>query len=89
MWMEEKAYSFEVDTKAPDYPYPFKFLKGTWEVQELNSGTTKITMIFDFQYKRKYQNWLLHPLLKGKFLKTGDELLDNWQKMLEKESLNK
>jgi hypothetical protein len=40
-------------------------------------------MLFDFQYKRKYQNLLLHPLLKGKFSKTAEELLENWQKMLE------
>lgn len=84
MWIEEKAYSFEVNTSAPDYPYPLKFLKGTWEVQEIDSSTTKIVMLFDFQYKRKYQNWLLHPLLKGKFSKTAEELLDNWQKILEK-----
>ncbi len=83
MWIDEKAYSFEVNTSAPDYPYPFNFLKGTWEVQEIDSITTKVTMLFDFQYKRKYQNWLLHPLLKGKFSKTAEELLDNWQKMLE------
>ncbi len=84
IWIEEKAYSFEVNTSAPDYPYPFKFLKGTWEVHEIDSSTTKIVMFFDFQYKRKYQNWILHPLLKGKFSKTAEELLNNWQKMLEK-----
>ncbi len=84
MWVEEKAYSFEVNTSAPDYPYPFKFLKGTWEVQALDSNTTTVIMLFDFQYKRNYQNWLLHPLLKGKFSKTAEALLDNWQKMLEK-----
>ena len=84
VWIEEKAYSFEVNTSAPDYPYPFKFLKGTWEVHEIDPNTTKILMLFDFQYKRAYQNWMLHPLLKGKFSKTAEELLDNWQKMLEK-----
>lgn len=84
MWIEEKAYSFEVNTTAPDYPYPFHYLKGTWEVQELDSATTKVTMLFDFQYARNYQNWLIHPLLKGKFSKTAEELLGNWQAMLEK-----
>ena len=84
VWIEEKAYSFEVNTSAPDYPYPFKFLKGTWEVHEIDPNITKILMLFDFQYKRAYQNWMLHPLLKGKFSKTAEELLDNWQKMLEK-----
>lgn len=83
MWVDGKTYSFEVNIAAPDYPYPFKFLKGTWEVQEIDISTTKIVMLFDFQYKRKYQNWLLHPILRGKFRKTAEELLDNWQKMLE------
>ncbi len=84
MWVEEKSYSFEVNTSATDYPYPFKFLKGTWEVQGLDRGTTKIIMLFDFQYKRKYQNWLLHPFLKSRFSKTAEALLDNWQKIIEK-----
>lgn len=83
-WVEEKTYSFTVDTSAPDYPYPFKSLKGTWEIEEIDENTTKIIMIFDFQYKRKFHNWLLHPVLKGKFSKTAEELLDNWQNILEK-----
>lgn len=85
MWVEEQSYSFEVNTAAPNYPYPFKFLKGTWEVQEIDSNTTKIIMHFDFMYKRKIQNVIVHPLVKGKFNKTAIELLDNWQKMLENE----
>lgn len=84
MWNEEKSYSFEVNTSDVNYPYPFKFLKGTWEVQEIDSSTSKISMYFEFQYKRKYQNVLLHPILKGKFQKTVNELLNNWQTMLEK-----
>jgi len=84
MWQEEKTYSFEVNTAAQNYPYPFKFLKGTWEVQEIDSTTTKIVMLFDYEYRHGFQNILVHPLLKGKFTKTAHELLDNWQKMLEK-----
>lgn len=83
IWLEEKAYSFEVNTSAPNYPYPFQFLKGTWEVHEIETNTTKIVMLFDFKYKYKFQNVLIHPILKGKFTKTANELLDNWQKMLE------
>jgi len=84
MWQEEKSYSFEVNTSAPNYPYPFKFLKGTWEVQEVDSATTKLIMFFDFQYKHKIHNLLIHPILKGKFKRSANELLDNWEKMLEK-----
>jgi len=40
-------------------------------------------MQFDFQYKQRVHNWLLHPVLKSKFSKIAEELLDNWQKKLE------
>jgi ribosome-associated toxin RatA of RatAB toxin-antitoxin module len=83
-WVDKKAYSFEVDTFVPDYPFPFKSLKGTWEIEDLGNHSTIIKMNFEFQYKRKFQNWLLHPLLKNKFSKVAEELLDNWQSIIEK-----
>lgn len=79
LWEAGKVYSFVINTSAPDYPYPFNSLKGTWEVEEMDADTTKIRMLFDFQYKRKFQNWVLYPLLKSKFTKIADELLDNWE----------
>ncbi|BDD05269.1 type II toxin-antitoxin system RatA family toxin [Aureibacter tunicatorum] len=84
LWKENEEYSFEVNTSTPDYPYPFKYLKGNWKIQEIDSMNIKVIMAFEFEYKRKFQNWLLHPILKGKFSKTADELLDNWQKQIEK-----
>jgi len=84
LWSEEKEYAFEVNSDVPDYPYPFKYLKGTWKVEEINNTQTMVIMIFEFDYKRKFQSWLLHPLLKGKFSKTAEKLLDNWQNQIEK-----
>lgn len=84
LWEEENEYAFEVNTAAPSYPYPFKYLKGNWKVEGIGSAQTKVIMIFEFEYKKKFQNWLLHPILKGKFSKTAEELLDNWQKQIEK-----
>ncbi len=49
LWEAEKQYSFVVNTSAPDYPYPFKSLKGTWQVNEINSGQSEIIMIFNFE----------------------------------------
>jgi ribosome-associated toxin RatA of RatAB toxin-antitoxin module len=83
LWAEEEEYAFEVNTAAPDYPYPFKYLKGNWKVEETDDAQTKVNMIFEFEYKRKFQNWFLHPILKGKFSKTAGELLDNWQREIE------
>ena len=83
-WQDEEVYSFEVNTSAKDYPYPFQRLNGTWKIEEIDQTTTKIVMTFHFRYQRQFQNWLLHPLLKSKFSKTAEALLDNWQNQLER-----
>jgi len=83
LWENEKQYSFLIDTKAPDYPYPFKNLKGTWKVDEIENDKSEITMEFEFEYTKKIHNILLHPLLKMKFTKVCIEIMDNWQSTLE------
>ena len=83
LWEEEKQYSFMVDTKAPDYPYPLKSLKGTWIVNEISVNECKISMVFEFEYKKAIQNVLVHSFMKYKFTKVCKELLDNWQKLIE------
>ena len=83
LWEDEKEYAFEVNTNAPDYPNPFKYLKGNWKLEEFNNSQTRVIMLFEFKYNRKIQNWLLHPILKGKFRKTAELLLDNWQRLIE------
>ena len=82
-WVEEAEYSFEVQTAVPDYPYPFKNLKGNWKMEEIDETQTKVRMVFEFEYKKKFQNWLLHPILRRKFSKTGEQLLANWQQQIE------
>jgi len=84
LWEEEKEYAFEVNTTAPGYPYPFKYLKGNWKVEEIDNAQTKVIMLFEFEYSKKFHNWLLHPILKGKFSKTAEKILDNWQNDIEK-----
>ena len=83
LWKEEKEFGFKVNTEAPDYPYPFTYLTGSWVVEPLAGDRSRIVLNFDFRYKRKVHNLLIHPMLKGKFKKTGEELLDNWQAILE------
>lgn len=83
LWENEKQYSFLIDTKAPDYPYPFKSLKGTWKVDEIKKDKSEVIMEFEFEYTKKIHNILLHPLLKRKFTKVCIETMDNWQSTLE------
>lgn len=83
LWTDEKEYAYEVQTTEPNYPYPLKFLKGYWAVDEIDKTTTKIVLRFEFQYNKKIQNILLHPIFKMKFIKVAEELLDNWKQELE------
>ena len=85
LWEEGEKFSFQVNTKAEDFPYPIKYMKGTWKVEEISENQTKITLMFDFTYKRKIQNILIHPFMKKGYNKICEELLDNWQNRLEKE----
>ena len=55
IWEEEKEYAFEVNTDAIDYPYPFKYLRGNWKVHAVDNSQTKVIMLFEFEYKRKFQ----------------------------------
>lgn len=83
LWEEGQAYAFEVDTSAPDYPYPFKTLRGNWQVKAVGQGETEIAMHFEFEYKRPFQNLLIHPIMKRQFTKVCKALLDNWQSKVE------
>lgn len=82
IWQTEKTYSFVVNTSDPDYPYPLSFLQGTWNLTELDAETTEIEMVFEFTYQQKILNFI-HPLMRIKFNKVSNQLLDNWQVMIE------
>ncbi len=79
LWEEEKAYSYLVDTSAPDYPYPFSQLKGTWSMEENGKGVL-VTMRFD--YTPKYPlifGWLVHRQVQRAFRPIVNKLFDNWE----------
>jgi len=81
-WREEEQFSFVVNTKAKDYPYPFSYLKGTWRVEEVEPEKTSILMIFEFSFKWRYQDLLIYPFMKIKFTKICDDLLNRWEGQL-------
>ncbi|WP_420387657.1 SRPBCC family protein [Roseivirga sp.] len=84
-WIEEHEYSFLVDTAASDYPFPFSYLKGTWELHSTSPKKTRIEMTFEFQFRKKFQTWLIYPLMKNKFQKVGEDLLNSWMYQIENE----
>lgn len=84
-WMEGEEFSFKVNTSAPDYPFPLRFLKGTWSVESLSSSESRIKMLFEFEYKKNVFNLLLHPLMAPNFRGIAEKLLDNWEMKLKSE----
>jgi len=81
-WIEGKEFSFLVNTSEPGYPFPLSFLQGTWKVEALDKNHSKIVMFFEFKYKKRMYNLLLHPFMAPQFKKIAEELLDNWENKL-------
>lgn len=84
IWEPGQKYSFVIDTAAPNYPYPLKFLQGTWGAQSSGNGKTDIEMLFEFEYKHPLQALLIHPFMGSWFSGVCEELLDNWERKIEK-----
>ncbi len=83
LWEDGEEYSFRVNTEAKDYPYPLSHLQGTWKLQAISDHQTKVMMVFDFTFKRPIYNMVMYPFMKKEFVSGAEELLDNWQSMLE------
>lgn len=73
------AYRCQVNTQAPDYPYPFSMVVGYFKVVSDGAGGSRIELEFEYQFASKFQDWMANGLMKRKFGKTVDQLLDNWE----------
>jgi len=87
-WNEEKSYTFKVNTSEPDFPFPLNHMEGRWTLEKIDNQTTNILIDFEMKYSRKIYNVILHPLLKNRFGKSVEELLDNWQRLLQKTKIH-
>lgn len=47
LWDEGNSYAFEVDTDAPDYPYPLRRLRGRWSVLPAPGGGSTVELHFE------------------------------------------
>lgn len=84
VWKPGRKYSFLIDTAAPDYPYPLKYLQGTWAVNPSSNGIVDIEMLFEFEYKHSIQALFIHPFMGSWFTGVCEELLDNWEREIKK-----
>jgi len=78
LWKEGEVYSYVVDTSAPDYPYPFSQLKGTWGIKQQANGNC-VWMRFDYTPKPPLiLGWLVHKSVQRMFGSVVDDLMGNW-----------
>lgn len=82
-WHHNKSFSFEVDTEAKDYPYPFNKLFGAWSVARVSEEECEIAMDFRFQFRSEDVERDVYPVMKKQFSEVCEQLLDNWQKEIE------
>jgi len=81
-WDEGRAFAMEVDTQAPDYPYPFKSLRGTWRIIPVGTGS-RIEMQFDFRVKYGPLGWILAGLMRPALNRICGQLMDNWEALIQ------
>ena len=86
LWEKGTAYAFEIDTNAPNYPYPFKKLSGHWQLTAISPSQTELSLTFKVQYAIRIYNLLLHPFAMYKYTRIVEELLSNWKKQVAEES---
>lgn len=84
LWDEGRRYAFEIDTDAPDYPYPFRALRGQWEV-EPDGEACIIRMRFDFTLPGGWLGDVMGAtILVPKFEPIVETILDRWQQRAER-----
>jgi len=82
-WRDGESYSFEVDTQAKDYPYPFSKLMGTWSVIPVSGSECEIVMDFTFEFRSVDVERDVYPAMKEQFSGVCERLLENWQNEIE------
>ncbi len=78
-WEEGKSYSFLVDTKAADYPFPFKHVRGTWSLEPLSDEVTHVTVRFEYQFSMRWIHWLYNGATQKVFDEGNSTLFDNYE----------
>jgi ribosome-associated toxin RatA of RatAB toxin-antitoxin module len=84
-WKPGEQYTFLINTSAPDYPYPLKYLRGTWGLNTISDSIVEIEMVFEFEYKHFIQSIIVHPFMGSWFRKVCENLLDNWKQKIEEQ----
>ena len=79
-WEEMKSYSFLAHADAKDYPFPISYLKGTWNLTDVDGRGTRIDIEFTVKWKYRVIGWTLGEKAKEVFASSNKTVLDNWEK---------
>ena len=80
-WTEGESYTFNVDVDS-GFPYPFKLMEGTWQVEEFEVGFTEVTVTFHYQFPYRWMKWLFSKETHRAFEAGNKTLIDNWENQL-------
>lgn len=88
-WVPGSHFTFVVDTKSDDYPFPLlDKLKGTWRVEPVSEQKSEIILIFEYDMKYQWATWIVKPFAEAQAEKDTGILLDNWERMAGRQPKN-
>lgn len=82
LWHPGEAYVFEVDTRAPGYPFPLKKMRGMFRAEPLGPNKTKIVVRFDYSLKYPVIGSILGWLMSRMNAGNAQALMDNWESQI-------
>ncbi|NIA70672.1 hypothetical protein HBA54_18910 [Pelagibius litoralis] len=85
LWEEGRAFTFVVDTDAPDYPYPLDYLQGRWSMMPAGD-LISVNMDFVVRPRPGLLKALQFRILLAVLLPVCDRLLTNWATRMQSEA---
>jgi hypothetical protein len=85
-WEEYDHFTFEVDTKAEDYPLPLTHIDGTWGLVPIEPNRTKIYIEFHYVVEKPWRDWIFISSANSQLEEGFQTVFDNWQGMIEQDT---
>jgi hypothetical protein len=77
-WNPGDSYTFEVNTKAKNYPFPVDKLIGNFAAEWIDGHRTRLVIRFQFELKYKLITWVFSGKIKTEADKNMKAMLDLW-----------
>jgi ribosome-associated toxin RatA of RatAB toxin-antitoxin module len=87
-WVPGSHYSFNVHTDSENFELPFRHFSGTWKIKPLRDNRTLLKLKFDYEFKYKWFMRFFHEKMKKQGKKDCEELLNNWEQEITRQTEN-